>query len=350
MLIYIILFIGIYLINYLTKEDSKKFCLITGAFLWILLALRNVSMGLNDTENIYLPYFEMLRSMDLIDIFQYQWMTDKVFFIIMKILQLIFNNYQICIAIFAIPFIGLPMYVIYKYSLNKRLSTIIFISLFYGYGFFLLRQSIALAIVLFSYKFIHEKKFVKFVVAILIAALFHKTALLVLILYPICNKIQFSSKNYILILVAIIGSIVFKDFIIYILRDLLGMWSLQHGIYSVGEKVPIGGIAVLLVILLVSSIVLKLFNARNDEINCMQNFVTIGVIIFSLSNIIVEAYRFSLYFSIFNILLLSNALYNCRNMEPKIYKTGILVIEGIFILYFLFRSINNVGINPYVFF
>lgn len=350
MLIYIILFIGIYIINYVTKKDSKKFCIITGIFLWLLLALRNISMGLNDTENVYLPYFEMLRNMSIIDIFQYRWMTDKVFFIIMKFIQMIFNNYQICLAIFAIPVIALPMYVIYKYSLNKRLSTIVFISLFYGYSFFLLRQSIALAIVLFSYKFICDKKFGKFAITILIAALFHKTALLVLILYPICNKIKFSNKNYILIILVGICSIVFKDFIIYILRDVLGMWSLQHGIYSIGEKFPLGGIAVLLVILIVSAELIKYFKVKDENLNCLLNFSTIAILIFSFSNIIVEAYRFSLYFSIFNVLLLSNALYSFKDINEKFYKIGIVVIEVVFILYFLFRSINNVGINPYVFF
>ena len=127
------------------------------------------------------------------------------------------------------------------------------------------------------------------------------------------------------------------------------MWHLENGIYSIGNKIPIGGIAVLLAILVVSSFFIKYFNVKYKNINCLLNFATLSVILFSFSNIIVEIYRISLYLSIFNILLLSNALNKYKFVDEKRYKILTIIIEVIFIAYFLFRNSYNVGINPYVF-
>ena len=158
MLIYIITFIAIFVIAIIFRKKKKIFCILSGIILWGLLAFRDISMGISDTKYIYYPFFEMIFDMNFNDILSYKFMSDKFFYILMKIISLYTDNYQICIAILAIPFVVFIMNGIYKYSKNPFMSTIIFIALYYAYGFFLLRQVIAIGIVFYSFRYITEKK------------------------------------------------------------------------------------------------------------------------------------------------------------------------------------------------
>jgi len=75
-----------------------------------------------------------------------------------------------------------------KHSRNLALSYLIFICLgFWGASFYILRQTAALAILLFSYSFIEKRRPLHFVVSVLLATSFHQSAALFILLYPICK-------------------------------------------------------------------------------------------------------------------------------------------------------------------
>lgn len=72
-----------------------------------------------------------------------------------------------------------------KYSFDKYTSLIIYLSLFYLQGLSLIRQEIAVMITFFGYKYLKEDKPFKFLLISILAACFHKSALVTLIFYPI---------------------------------------------------------------------------------------------------------------------------------------------------------------------
>ncbi len=81
------------------------------------------------------------------------------------------------------------------YSFMKRIKTdcmglAIFILLMMMLGFFDfilsgMKQTIAIAFILWSYKYLEDNNFVKFLLCVVLASLFHSTALIALIIYPL---------------------------------------------------------------------------------------------------------------------------------------------------------------------
>lgn len=70
-----------------------------------------------------------------------------------------------------------------KYSHVYWFSIFLFISLFYYYSMFVLRQNLAVAVCLFAIPYIIERKVYKFIFLVVIAYFIHKSAIIFLVLY-----------------------------------------------------------------------------------------------------------------------------------------------------------------------
>ena len=135
MLIYILLFAIILFLDKVFKKDKRKFCFYTGVILWLLVALRNVKLGLNDTENIYYPIFLNMQFISFADILSITNYSGKLFYMLTKVLGTFIINYNLYLAIIGVPFIASVMYLIYKYSkyplgISKLIICIFFLFLF----------------------------------------------------------------------------------------------------------------------------------------------------------------------------------------------------------------------------
>lgn len=105
--------------------------------------------------------------------------------------------------------------VFWKYSPNPAFSVFLFLS--WGYYFFTfntVRGYFAQSVALIGLLFLIEKKYIKFIVCIIIASLFHKTALVCIPLYILSQK-EFKSKyKYAFVIIFAIGAaLVFKPYL-----------------------------------------------------------------------------------------------------------------------------------------
>ena len=283
MLTYILLFIILIILKYICKENKKLFCIFSGIILWSLLALRSINIGLNDTSELYKPFFENINNMNIKEIIEYKWMSDKMFYILMKIISLFTKNFQIVLAILAIPYVFFTVYIIEKKSKNPLLSVILYISMYYMYATFLLRQVFAIGIILFSIQYIEKNNFIKFALTVFIASLFHKTALIFLIAYPFSLKNKYGLKNYVYIFSSLFIGISLKKIILYILPiiDFTGRVKIGflYNSYSVDNKVSMFGLFILIIILLISNYYYKSMKKQsNENIDILFNISTLGAV------------------------------------------------------------------------
>lgn len=78
---------------------------------------------------------------------------------------------------------------IYKHSKNIALSFLCFIAFgILSFDFAILRQALAVSITAWSFDFLINRKPVKFFLIVLLAACFHKTVLIMLLIYPLLDK------------------------------------------------------------------------------------------------------------------------------------------------------------------
>lgn len=107
------------------------------------------------------------------------------------------------------------------YSANVFLLLFMFYAgnCMYLYVETIIRFSIALAIVVYAYRFLLERRFWIYLFYILIAVTFHKTAFLMLLIYPI-TKLRISNKGLVIIFASLIIFLTPQFLLIFI--DLIG--------------------------------------------------------------------------------------------------------------------------------
>ncbi len=108
-----------------------------------------------------------------------------------------------------------------KYSQSVILSILMFLLLTNNQSTFVLRQHIAIGITLLSYPYIIERKHIKFLLLMLIAFLFHKTAIIFLPIYYIYG-IKSPKRTIILLSISFIVALFAMRFLFMYLGGLVG--------------------------------------------------------------------------------------------------------------------------------
>lgn len=200
------------------------------------------------------------------------------------------------------------------------LSYFLFLVLFYNRSLNMCRQSIAIAIILFTLKFVLERNLIKFLFFIILASLFHKTALVFLPVYLIFPYLNSKNKNLnkFILFIFIILFIVFYKKIIFIM-NWLGIVENKYLFYISGNKSTLSDIELLIKIVLSTLIVL--FNSsiskKDKNIKFLINIFIIGIITMFLGIYSAFGQRISYYFGYFIIFLIPNLINIVKRKNQK---------------------------------
>lgn len=136
------------------------------------------------------------------------------FQMLLDAIQLFTANPQWLFIVTAFITIGLIYVSIVKFSVNPALSVFLFTTMgFFSHSLNLTRQFIAVAIMLYAFSYVITKKPVRFVLAILVASLFHKTVFIMLPLYYLL-RLKLKPMHYLLIGIVSGAVALFQDLII----------------------------------------------------------------------------------------------------------------------------------------
>lgn len=164
-----------------TKKMSQKvFERITLAFLlflWFLTAFRGNTIG-NDTNN-YIYYFKEISKYGVDKAHRIEMGYQYFCLFISKINA---NPQFFLVISSAICYIGVGIY-IFKYSNNKIFSLVLLFALFFSMFTNTIRQNLAMTIVLWAYHFLKNKKYIFAISLIFLATIFHKSALIAILLF-----------------------------------------------------------------------------------------------------------------------------------------------------------------------
>lgn len=191
----ILIFGYVFLYSYKSDKNTKIYCGLV-ALQWILISgLRHVSIGA-DTE-VYYNSFEASKNISwskLFDNFSNYLFNgletkDPGYFIIQKFFQIFCDDYQVYLIFIAFIFTSFMAIWIYKNSADPCFSFILYSVLFYAfYALTGHRQTIATALIVFlGYKFIKDRKFVKFAIIAFLAYTIHKSSVVFIPYYFIAN-------------------------------------------------------------------------------------------------------------------------------------------------------------------
>lgn len=187
--------------NNLQKDtDRKKLIIALFLPLFILSALRGETVG-GDLKN-YLPGFDDASKADSFEHLMWTTNTEPGFKILNWIISVLSPTHRMFIIVTSIISLIGPAYLIYKYSKSPLFSSLLYFSLgFYTNTFNNVRQSVALSLCLFAIPLVVERKLLKFLIIVILAATIHYSAGIFIILYPLSKCIN-GIKSIIISLIA----------------------------------------------------------------------------------------------------------------------------------------------------
>lgn len=344
----------------LTNDKKRSNCILLFSFILIYLVcvLRDPTVG-RDIPG-YREAYEWTRKTSFND-FEYIYF-EKGYLLLMKICIKLGLSFQGFFAV-AYTIILYPIYLFIKrYSTDKLFSAIIYIC-YISFEFNLtgLRQAIAISIVLLSFiALLEAQKFSKvlYVLLVLIAASFHKSAYIALVFLPVVAIPSLSWYTASMIFGTIIGLLSRRYLFAYI-KNLFGKES-----FSLDAGLHIGGNIVFMVAIVAFAVyVLYMQNKANSGVYAANTPEKTEN--FKIYNFMLKVFMFGIVLAMFfgeetsarsfmffsqSIMVLIPNLCNAFDKSSKIILKSIFVLFFVIFFYFNTLNANNFDIVPYRFF
>jgi transmembrane protein EpsG len=346
----------IMLLVYANKSENKYIKLTDISILFsivILIAfagLRSVMVG-TDTGN-YVGMFTDFQ-FEHRSIFEVETTLEKGYMLLQKIALGISKDYWSLLTIIATICVFCNFYIIKKLSENIRLSVFIYISLAVYVVFFnAARQGLAISIAAISILYIIKKDWLRFLICIFIASLFHRTVLIMLPFYFIL-RIPFTYKKAFLFfiigfasfysfskVIALFDSAVEARYAVYEDRGALGgeflavFFILLSGfLMSLRKKITIHNLKyydVYLNLCLFTAIIYTVVIVTGSDVNFIRitNYFTIGFvliwpIVFKDVKLFQQSY-IRLLFVIVHLFFYGVYLFKMSNLTPYLLNPNLL--------------------------
>lgn len=226
-----------------------------------------------------------------------------------------------------------------KYSPNKMLSLTIFYLTGYMFSLIILRQFIAVCIGLLSFKYVIERKQLKFLLAIGAALLFHSTAIILAPVYYLYG-IKTNKRNMALLFAVFVAFAVTFSVVSNSLAGLSEYYS-----HYVGKEEETSIVRTLMKTYIMILFVLIL---KKDVVKKNINFLlliclALNVLVYIGGNAIFGLYRLRIYFEISEIIGIPVALYYTRKMPPcqNIAYNSLIFIYFCLLFMSFDRMVNN---------
>lgn len=225
-----------------------------------------------------------------------------------------------------------------RYSGIPWLSVYLFLCTMFCQSLYVLRQHIAIALCLLAIPYIVKRKIWPFLCIIILATSIHTTAIVFLIsywIYPLRVGMKF-------VMLCICIGIVMHAFLLNSFVDIIGSSNI-YASYAEGEKTNATAFLISLCVIVLAMYSIPLKKMQNELklffiLSCIATCINIGGMGISITG------RLNMYFTVFSILLIPNAI----NELPK--KLQIITITLVMLAYtiFCFSSISYVNGAKYL--
>ena len=371
MLIYFIILLLIILSYYLLPR--KLFLPFSLGLISFFFCCRSIHLGLGDVDGTYYVQFIDLANSSWIDIFkQYSIKNGILFACFSKIFSIFGLNYQLFIATLFAFFMFVSGKIIKEFSDDYLLSVIILYTCSCIYAAAIIRQYLSISFILLTFFYLKKQRYVKSFILFILAFFVHFSAIVFL---PALFMMKFVKNDnkfnlvwplffiFLGIMVSNFGSVIVLNVIKVLNRQMYQY--IYDGIYSFGNNVSIIWFSILFVSVFLYFLLNALrINKKNSHIylkikkECYTDrdnlnydtyfFVSLGITCYLLSNIVAEFYRVSQYFSIFNMILLPNIIYQIRSHKNKEILSFLCII--LFFIYMLMSPVKNFNFTEFIFF
>lgn len=287
-----------YSLIFYDEQKRKTFlCITVCLLLFSLSSLRSVHTGVDYLN--YMREFEAIGKHSWEYLLHSRW--EPGYLLVNKLMAYI-STEPFFFALFTsgISIIGYGYY-INKYSEDVWLSFVVFITMgFYTSTFNIMRQAFAMVVVLFAIRYLISRDLKKYLVCILIACIFHYSAMFAFLLYPFC-RVKINVIYFILLLA---GCFLFFN---VLGRVLLGFF-LQHVFDTLDFKSSTMGINMLIFLVVMTLMVISFADMDNEVDSVFVHMLVFASLLQVLALQFSMVARVVLYYSTALIIMIPNLL------------------------------------------
>ena len=322
------------------ENGKKKYCFLTGLCYFTVAAARSNTIGFD--TGTYVNAFKRLSEMPLSAAMLYA-DKDVCFWGLLSLLGKITTNYTVLFSLVAGLFTVSAWHLIYKYSQDPRLSIVVLLA-FNLFQFTLtgMRQTIAISFILWAIDSCYEKRIIKSIVFILLGAIFHRSALICLVIVVLL----FLKKELNHVRTWTIASLIGLTFLLrgYIAQRLIVL------IQDRGYEVTMlnGGLTmtfVVFVLFLLGCLFIKEYTFSDKNATITYLIAMVACFFEMLVSTQSIFFRIAFYFLIIYIIFIPNIVETIQHKESRSFvKIGIYILLSIQYLVF---TVGSCGIIPY---
>ena len=309
--------------------------------MFVVTAFRGRYIG-SDTPS-YIDYYISTLFVDLNIMFEER--MENGYKILLKILQHI-NNDPYTFIIFTAFFVCLSLGIyIYKYSSNQSLALLFYTTLgLFTFNLSGARQGIAMAICLFSFKYIVERRLIKFLLVVILAHYFHVSALFFIPAYFVAN-LKINLKNTAFVFIAFGFFVYFGEAFLLNISELS---DYQQYSQLEGNSGGIIFFVIILIITVLSIIYQKQLLKLNPLNKIFINLNYVSFILWGLRILSRTAERASFYYLFTTVILIDQMITSIDDEATR--KTIHFLAVSLSIVLFIYRMNGNPIYTPYYFF
>lgn len=321
------------------KYDSMKKGVVSLFFsvMLFLLILRDESIGVD--LYTYKIIFNNIEKQDL----------EVGYELLNKFVILLGGDFR-WLLIFVSLISVVPVWILYyKESGEVWVSIGLFLYFLFSMYFSGLRQVLAISFVVPAFYCTKNRKPVRFLLCVLLACLFHKSALILVLLYPVYN-IRFSKGWLIFIIPAIVLMFVFNKQIFSFLLNNFGAGYIEKYGVELTSTGAYGALA-LLIILAVFCYVLPRESDVDRETYGLRNVLFLAIVLQCFAPIHPLAMRLNYYFLLLVPVLISRIVIIGKERYAVVSILSRLIIPTVFVVYFIVNGYlgqDILSVFPYI--
>lgn len=327
--------------NQAQKSKSKAIAYF-GAIFILLLALRGEQCG-SDTVQ-YARHFDSVRLMSLRALIHGQ-KAERGYWIMLKLLSILTSNYQICLMVTGI----LSAYPVMRFYMRESESPVLTIVLFltvapFNMYFSGIQQVLAMGFAFWAWQMAKEKKLLQFAAIVLLAMQFHRSAVILLVLYPLYH-LRITRNWLWFVIPAMLAVYVFNvpifNFAVRFLWD----------DYGSTQETGATTVLLLLIIFAAYAFVIPEPAKLDKDIIGYRNMLLFSIVIQCFAPIHALAMRMNYYFLLFIPLLVPKIANRSKRGYRSVANISVMVMVLFFTAYFFFRAhrgADPLEIYPYI--
>lgn len=332
--------------NMYVKKNISKMILVFSILIPSLFA--TFRMVGTDTP-VYYSKFNSLNGKSLSDIFFTEGFKEAGNSLFIYIGNLVdsFNVYLFLYSFFTLLFIGLALKSLIREDL-MGISFFLYLCIFYPASLNTMRQSLAVAIVFFSYKFILSKSFFQFFLWVVIAMQFHISSIVVLPVYWLINKekkVNWSVflSAFVIIIAAILN---FQQIFYWISLIFNNERYIYYADYTESMNSRLFFLNLVIFIFLI--VVYRITESKDNNTNYYFILLLIGLTIGITGFISPYIKRISIFFDIVQILLIPKIALLASSKNNKYLMLFFVYLFGVtyFIVFYVWLGFSD--IVPYI--